>query len=528
MEESSKRLGDILLKYELITKEQLQEALELQKSESSRLGEILIKKDFITEDDLFWALSNKFDIPYIDLEESMVDIKLFSLFSDEFLTETHFLPLVKFGDELTVCVVDPTNNELQNKIAEITHCTLNVSLCSYSDMENVREKVLAKWKGQELSYERVLSNFFEPISESTVNSLLKDDSMTTLILYIFDEMVKTHSNSVNLIKDEREIRVFFTFKGLRTLKFKISPVFWKPIMVKLEELQKISDTERIMISRSVSYYFEYFQISKETVNIKRIYTVNRVSERENLSLTKEQSIIVDNIIPFKRGLCVFSSKDKGLTRKIAYNILNYDSADHTVVVKLDRDIVLEGFDNIINIEDKKVLKDFTDFDILIVDEKLISLRDISYLLEQGKLIFLLSHTYTSAEFMEYLYTDEELFIRIIPNLKLMITSVVVPTLCEKCREEVNFSMIPKDIFSFYKDMKFFKANGCNECFNSGYNGFKELNELLYVDSNVRGMLKEKIPSEDIFKSLKSTGYVGIREKLLELAKNGDIPYHYLI
>ena len=45
----TKRLGDMLVEMNLITEEQLQQALKIQKEEHDRLGATLVKHGFITE-----------------------------------------------------------------------------------------------------------------------------------------------------------------------------------------------------------------------------------------------------------------------------------------------------------------------------------------------------------------------------------------------------------------------------------------------------------------------------------------------
>lgn len=55
------KLGLLLIKNNLITEKELDQALEIQKTTGQKLGEILINKNFITEDDLkeFLKLQNR-------------------------------------------------------------------------------------------------------------------------------------------------------------------------------------------------------------------------------------------------------------------------------------------------------------------------------------------------------------------------------------------------------------------------------------------------------------------------------------
>ena len=61
------RLGDLLISAGLITEEQLQEGLRLQKGTGKRLGTVLQENGFITESELIEALQMQLGIEFIDL-----------------------------------------------------------------------------------------------------------------------------------------------------------------------------------------------------------------------------------------------------------------------------------------------------------------------------------------------------------------------------------------------------------------------------------------------------------------------------
>ncbi len=521
------KIGDILKKYELINEDDLERALEYQKKQGGRLGEIFIKLKIISEDDLFWALSNQFELPYINLKTDMVDISLLNMFPEKMIHEEQFLPLIKFYNELTVAVTDPTDGQLIEKIKSISNCTVNISLCSYKDLRLIKKKVLAIWEGREIDLNDSLKLFFEPIDENLINKLMSDTSMTSLMIFLFDEMIKSNINSLIIIKTFSKINFYFNYRGIKNLKFSASAQLWDLIVEKLEELQRITNSGLIMIKRDRDYSFRYKRISQNTVTLNKIFEVYRIDKFENLGLNKEQKVILDNILPFRRGLCVFSSPDKNFSRKLAYNIMNFANVKNTLIAKLDKNVLLNGFENIIELDSVESIKELDSYDVLITTTDEISMAALSHILEEGKLVMLISHTSLSGNFIDYFYESNSDFKRILPHLKLLVTSIVVPTLCQNCKKEVEFPYIPKDLFNFYRDVTFYEAEGCEKCNYSGYSGFKELNELIFIDENIRKMLINKLSGEELFTSLKNTKFIGIKEKLLELAKEGEIPYYFL-
>ena len=70
------RLGDVLLERELITREQLDEALARHRLNGRRLGEVLVSMGAITQEQLTWALSEAFHIPFVELSDEVVDLEI--------------------------------------------------------------------------------------------------------------------------------------------------------------------------------------------------------------------------------------------------------------------------------------------------------------------------------------------------------------------------------------------------------------------------------------------------------------------
>lgn len=65
----SERIGDLLLKEGLISREQLQKALEEQRQNGTRVGYNLVKLGFIQENELTRCLARQFKMPAVDLSK---------------------------------------------------------------------------------------------------------------------------------------------------------------------------------------------------------------------------------------------------------------------------------------------------------------------------------------------------------------------------------------------------------------------------------------------------------------------------
>ncbi|MFQ5900451.1 MAG: type IV-A pilus assembly ATPase PilB [Thermodesulfobacteriota bacterium] len=104
------RLGDLLVKDNRITPEQLKETLEEQKKEGGKLGSNLIKLGFIEEKDLVNFLSKQYGVPAIELSNiEDIDPELLTLIPEDVAQKYMLVPIRRDGSTLNVAMVDPSN-----------------------------------------------------------------------------------------------------------------------------------------------------------------------------------------------------------------------------------------------------------------------------------------------------------------------------------------------------------------------------------------------------------------------------------
>lgn len=104
-----KRLGDILVDLKYCKPEQLDEAFKGARDEKLRLGAYLVKHGVITNKHLSIALSKQFNIPYIDLDESLVDPVLATLLPQKLCYEHILCPVKRENGKLVLAMHDPTD-----------------------------------------------------------------------------------------------------------------------------------------------------------------------------------------------------------------------------------------------------------------------------------------------------------------------------------------------------------------------------------------------------------------------------------
>ena len=105
----SAKLGEILVRENLITPQQLREALDYQRSNGGRLGSNLIKLGIISDEVITAVLSRQYGVPSVNLELFEIDDETIRLISHEVAVKYTVLPISKVGTTLTMAMADPTN-----------------------------------------------------------------------------------------------------------------------------------------------------------------------------------------------------------------------------------------------------------------------------------------------------------------------------------------------------------------------------------------------------------------------------------
>jgi type IV pilus assembly protein PilB len=105
----SAKLGEILVRENLISPQHLREALDYQREHGGRLGFNLVKLGLISDDMITAVLSRQYGIPSVNLDLFNIDPSVISLVPQEVSQKHSVLPLSRVGATLTLAMVDPTN-----------------------------------------------------------------------------------------------------------------------------------------------------------------------------------------------------------------------------------------------------------------------------------------------------------------------------------------------------------------------------------------------------------------------------------
>ncbi len=131
----SAKLGEILVRENLLNPNQLREALEYQRANGGRLGSNLVKLGFISDDVITSVLSRQYGVPSINLELFQIEPETINLISQEVALKYTVLPISKVGPTLTMAMADPTNVFAMDDIKFMTGLSVEPVIASETSIQ---------------------------------------------------------------------------------------------------------------------------------------------------------------------------------------------------------------------------------------------------------------------------------------------------------------------------------------------------------------------------------------------------------
>jgi type IV pilus assembly protein PilB len=128
------RLTEILIKNNLITQQQLAQAIDVQKTKGGKLSDIIIELKFIKESDLISALSEGLNFPPDRPEAFQARSRDSQTDTANIARHYNIIPVSKIGDTVTLAMADPLNVFAIDHVGQLTGYRINPIVSSSSDI----------------------------------------------------------------------------------------------------------------------------------------------------------------------------------------------------------------------------------------------------------------------------------------------------------------------------------------------------------------------------------------------------------
>jgi type IV pilus assembly protein PilB len=221
---SSERLGDLLVREGLITREQLEKALQEQRQNGTRVGYNLVKLGFIQETELTKMLARQYKMPAVDLSKFEVDPRIAKLIPGDLAIKHLVLPLKRDGRTLTVAMADPTNLGVLDDLKFITRYDIFPVIGGEFTLKGAIEKLYETNADSQVadllsviddmeSDVEVVEEQVEDQAAAQLTAQMEDAPVVKLINAILTDAVKKGASDIHFECFEHDIRVRYRIDG---------------------------------------------------------------------------------------------------------------------------------------------------------------------------------------------------------------------------------------------------------------------------------------------------------------------------
>jgi len=217
----SGRLGELLVRENLVSLQQLQKAQEEQRKTGGRIGSLLVKQGAIAENDLTSFLSKQYGVPAISLKDFEIDDDVIKLVPKQTAEKHQVVPVNRAGSSLIIAMSDPSNIFAIDDIKFSTGYNVEVVVASEQAIREAIEKYYSE-KGP--SYDELMQGFddsdvslIEEADDGDIVDLEKSAAeapVVKLVNLVLLDAIKKGASDIHVEPYEKDFRVRFRIDGV--------------------------------------------------------------------------------------------------------------------------------------------------------------------------------------------------------------------------------------------------------------------------------------------------------------------------
>jgi type IV pilus assembly protein PilB len=548
----SSRLGEILIKENLITSDQLKQALEHQKSTGGRLGTCLMKLGFISDDEITGVLSRQYGVPSINLKYYEVEATVIKLIPQDTAIRYQIVPLSRVGSTLTIAMTDPTNVFAMDDIKFMTGFNVEPVVAS----ETAIAEAISKFYGEAQSEEE-LSKVMKDLSaeenadlelaaeEQEMNlaeleRAAEEAPIIKLVNLVLTDAVKRGASDIHIEPYEKEVRVRFRIDGILQsvmtppLKLRDAIISRIKIMAKLDISEKrLPQDGRIMIKYRKDGKIKDLDFRVST--IPALYgekIVMRLLDKENLRLDMTKlGFEPESLAKFERAILrpygmvlVTGPTGSGKTNTLYSSIARLNTPETNIMTAEDPvEFQLAGINQVqmkdqIGLNFAAALRAFLrqDPNIILVGE----IRDFETAeiavkaALTGHLVLSTLHTNDAPSTISRLMNMGIEPFLVATSVNLICAQRLVRRICSNCKELLK---VPEQAMldagytqEELKTTEISIGKGCSTCNKTGYKGRVGLYEVMEINDELRELILVGASALELKKKAMDNGMLTLR------------------
>ncbi len=559
------QIGELLVRENLITAEQLDTALKHQRQNGGRLGSVLIGLGLVDDDDITSVLSRQYGVPSINLSYFEIDPSVIKLIPVETARKYLIIPLSRVGSTLTIATADPTNVFAMDDIKFMTGFNVEPVVASEVSIQEALEKYYGTVHAIELkkvydeialgekdSFELDLDagDETEEVSIDQLQRSSEEAPIIKLVNLILSDSLKKGASDIHLEPYEKDFRVRFRIDGILynmmnpPLRLKDAITSRIKIMAKMDISEKrLPQDGRIKIRTT-------FDTKKKEIDY-RISTlptlfgekiVMRILDRDNLPLDmsklgfEEASLkrVEAGILKPYGMVLVTGPTGSGKTSTL-YAALNRLNTPETNIMTAE-DPVEYNFRGINQVQIKEqigltfaaALRSFLrqDPNIILVGE----IRDFETTeiaikaALTGHLVLSSVHTNDAPSTISRLLNMGIEPFLVATSVHLICAQRLIRKICPDCKTEAKTPIQALVNIGFQqeeaKNIQTFTGQGCKTCNNTGYKGRIGLYEVMEISENIQELILVGASAREIKRKAVEEGMLTLRQSGLTKIKAG--------
>ena len=550
------RLGDLLISAGLITQEQLEEGLALQKGSGKRLGTVLLENGFITETELIEALQMQLGIEFIDLSKVNIPTELVQAVPKNIAKQYQVVPVRLNRDELYIAMSDPLNFYAIEEVRKASKKKVIPMVAMSSAVERAIQvlygnegaaKAIEEMKREAaISGETTVSMDTAFASNQVGEESANQAPAIRLVNAIIERAVTERASDIHMEPRETEFSVRMRIDGLLRDILTVPRELQSAVISRVKVMSGLDITERrVPQDGRFNVKVRDKDIDLRISTLPTVYGEKIVARlldksgmrlsRENIGLSPEDMAKYERLIRIKNGVILVVGPTGSGKSTTMYTMIGDMNKREVNMVTLE-DPVEYNIDGVNQVQiNEKVNMTFAsglrailrqDPDVIAVGEirdgetAEIAMRSAI----TGHVVLSTIHTSDALGTVERLVDMGVEPYLVASALKGVFSQRLVRRICPNCREpyepseeeQRELGLEPKFGRTFYR------GKGCPECFDTGYRGRTAVFEIFPLTIKVRRMIASGAGREAIEEVLKdpSSGFTSLRDNAIKLVEEG--------
>ena len=564
-----KKLGDLLLKANLVLEEELDKALTLQgdkkdleeklleedilseqeltnvlsthKKASMKLGEYLVTEGIVGDDSMVDLLSKQMGIKKYSPETHSLDTTLSELFPVDIAQKYHAVPICKTGSVIIVAMTDPTNIDALDAIEDLVGTEMEVVICTERELNHLINGLYGQYAGLgevlqgmeqrsgDTDEETESDTITEHIDVSSSEDAADEGPIVRFVNSILNQAIRTGVSDIHISPEKDSVQLRFRIDG----KLHEAPSPPKSMFQSIISRLKVMSNMDISVSRDAQDGRFTVKMGNKEINfrvstIPTIYGENmvlRILDKsggllslDDLGITENDKKKIKSMMVKPYGLILSTGPTGSGKTTTLYSILKQLNQPDVNIITLE-DPVEFRVNNIRQVQlNRKAGMTFAsgmrslvrqDPDVIMLGE----IRDaettgisIQAAMTGHRVLSTLHTNDAAGAVTRLLDLEAEPFI-VASVLLISIAQRLVRKTCRVCKEAYVPSPQALKLWGFksVKGAKFAKGKGCSNCMGTGYKGRTGIYEILTIDEMVQDMIMQRKTSREITLAARAAG-----------------------